>query len=401
VKPIKNLALILFLAVITASCGSGKTSQEAPLPPTIKTEKIAAVTETGKIRVSGVITPQDNPSQVSFLVSGRVIISVYREGDYVKKGQVLAKIDPEDYSHNLAQAEAQVNIAKAAYDKAMLPARREQLEQAKIGYERAADEYRRMKMLYDRKSLAPNNFEKYKAAYESAAQKYEMAKQGAQPQDKAQAKAAYEQALAVRDTARKKLGDTVLRAPVNGFISKRLCEPGQTVASGHPVFEIVGLDPVEVNAGIPETDIGNVSIGQTAQVTLPALGGKIFTGTVRVINVSADPVTRSFMTRITVQNPDHVIRIGMVTEAVIDTGQAEKMITVPLNSVTRDFQGATVVYVYLPDKNRVYARQVEVSSVTETRAVIDSGLREGELIVTAGQDRLSDGMTVQTADQRK
>ena len=392
-RPVRHLITSLLILTLTAACGTDKDKSPAPEPAAVKVMTIKAETDTAKIRVSGVITPQDNPSRVSFLVSGRVLRSLVREGDEVKAGQLIAEIDPEDYRQNLAKAKAQADMAKAAYDKAVLPVRSEQLEQAKIAYDRASDEYRRMKMLYDSKSLAPNDFEKYKAAYESAAQQYQMAKTGAQPQDKAQAKAAYEQALAYLALARKSLNDTELKAPVNGFISKRLCEPGDTVAQGYPVFEIVGLDPVEVNAGIPETDIAKAKVGQKALVNITALN-KSFEGTVRVINVSADPVTRTYMARITVPNPDHLIRIGMVAEAVMDTDAQATVISVPLNAVIKDAQGATVVYVYYPDKQKVYARRIDAGAVTGTSAVIESGLKSGEIIVTAGQERLADGMTV-------
>ena len=77
-------------------------------------------------------------------------------------------------------------------------------------------------------------------------------------------------------------------------------EPGDTAAPGQPVFEIVQMDPVEVNVGVPETDVHLVRIGQKAEITVPALPGKSFQGTVRVINVSADPNTRTYMTRISV-----------------------------------------------------------------------------------------------------
>ncbi len=105
--------------------------------------------------------------------------------NHVRKGQVLARIDPTDFTLSVKGAAAQVASAQAALEKAMHSARPELLEQARIGYERAEDEYRRMKMLYDSKSLAPNDFQKFKAAYEHAKQEYEQAKAGGQKEDKA------------------------------------------------------------------------------------------------------------------------------------------------------------------------------------------------------------------------
>ena len=200
--------------------------------------------------VSGTVTSPDAPSNVSFLVSGRVVSVGPREGDYVKKGQILASIDPTDYRLTLAAAKAQT-------------------DQARVGYKRAEDEHRRMKMLYDSKSLAPNDYQKFQAAYESAEQQYE-------------------QAVASEKLSRKHLSDATLCAPVNGFISKRSVEPGQMASPGQSVFEIVQLDTVEVNVGVPETDIHLVRVGQKAAVTLPALPGESFEGSVRVINAAGN-----------------------------------------------------------------------------------------------------------------
>ena len=168
-----------------------------------------------------------------FLVSGKVVFVGPREGEYVKKGQVLASIDPTDYRLPLAAAKAQA-------------------DQARVGYERAEDEFKRMKMLYDSKSLAPNDFQKYKAAYDSAMQQYE-------------------QAVASEKLSRKRLTDATLCAPTSGYIAKRSIEPGDTASPGRPVFEIVQMDPVEVNVGVPETDVHLVRIGQKADITVPAL----------------------------------------------------------------------------------------------------------------------------------
>jgi RND family efflux transporter MFP subunit len=238
-----------------------------------------------------------------------------------------------------------------------------------------------MKMLYDSKSLAPNDYLKFKAAFDSAVQQYE-------------------QAVASEKLSRKRLTDATLYAPTSGHIAKRLIEPGDTAAQGHPVFEIVQMDPVEVNVGVPETDVTLVRIGQKAEITVPALPGKSFEGTVRIINVSADPNTRTYMTRITVANPEHLLRVGMVAEAAIRGDRAVSMVTLPGDAVVRDPQGATQVYVYYPDQKRVYTKRVEVGAVINRDIEIKSGLSGNELIVLGGQTRLRNGSVVSATEQQ-
>jgi multidrug efflux pump subunit AcrA (membrane-fusion protein) len=322
-----------------------------------------------------------------------------REGEYVRKGQVLARIDPTDFNLSIKGAAAQEASAQAALEKAMHAARPELLEQARIGFERAEDEYRRMKMLYDSKSLAPNDFEKYRAAYEHAKQEYEQAKAGGQHEDKALAKASYNQAAAHLEVVRKALSDATLCAPMDGYIAKRSIEPGDTASPGHPVFEIVRMDPLEVNVGVPETDVQLVRIGQQADVTVPALPGKSLQGTVRVVNVSADPNTRTYMARIMVANPEHLLRVGMVAEARIRGDRTVSLATLPGDAVVRDPQGATQVYVYYPDQKRVYTKRVEIGATDNKDVEIKSGLEGSELIVLAGQAKLRNGLVVAATEQ--
>ncbi|MBJ6725086.1 efflux RND transporter periplasmic adaptor subunit [Geomesophilobacter sediminis] len=389
---------VLGMALAACSESQKKASNSDPVPVTVGRVQKAQEQET--ISVSGTVTTPNAPANVSFLVSGKVVFVGPREGDFVKKGEVLARIDPTDFNLSVQGAAAQVANAQAAMGKAVHSARPELLEQARIVFERAEDEYRRMKMLYDSKSMAPNDFLKYKAAYERAKQEYEQAKMGGQQEDKELARAAYSGAMAHLQVARKALSDATLVAPTSGYIAKRAIEPGDTAAAGRPVFEIVQMDPVEVNVGVPETDVHRVRVGQQADVAVPALPQKSFSGKLRVINVSADPSTRTYMTRIVVPNPDHALRVGMVAEATIRGDRTVNMVTLPGDAVIRDPQGATQVFVYYPDQKRVYAKRVEVGAVVNRNVEIKSGLSGNESIVLAGQSKLRNGLIVSATEQQ-
>ncbi len=350
------VSFVLTLFVLT-SCSQGKNAEQPAANATpIKTGKVRHVQTREFVSVSGTVTSPEASIQVSFLVSGKVIEVAPREGDYVKQGQLLAVIDPIDYKLSLQAASAQAGQAKVALD-------------------RSKDEYAMMKFLYDSRSLAENDFEKFKAAWLSARQQVD-------------------QANANQKLAQKRLSDASLYAPAVGFISRRAIEPGQTASPGVPVFEIVKLDTVEINVGVPETDIHLVRIGQTASVTIPALPTESFEGKVRVINVSADPNTRTYMTRIAVSNPAHILRVGMVAEARIQGDKAIDLVTLPAETILRDPQGATIVFVYYPEQGRVYAKRVETGVVYGREIAIKSGLSGDEAVVFAGQEKLRDGTIV-------
>jgi len=390
---------VFILGASLSACTNDQQKKESngeAVPVTVG--KVQHVQERETVSVSGTVATPNSPANVSFLVSGKVVFVGPREGEYVKKGQVLARIDPTDFNFSVKSAAAQAATAQAAMEKAMNSARPELLEQARIGFERAEDEHRRMKMLYDSKSLAPNDYLKYKAAYDRAKQDYEQAKAGGQREDKELAKASYNQSVAHLDVARKALSDATLCAPISGYIAKRSIESGDTAVPGRTAFEIVQIDPVEVNVGVPETDVHLVGIGQQAEIAVPALPGKSFQGTVQVINVSADPNTRTYMTRVRVANPEHLLRVGMVAEATIRGDRTIAMETLPGDAVVRDPQGATQVYVYYPDQKRVYAKRVEIGAVINKNVAIKSGLSGNELIVLAGQTKLKNGQAVSATE---
>jgi RND family efflux transporter MFP subunit len=362
-RAISFIACQLFLVISLAACSGGADKKQAdgePVPVVIG--KVQKVQERETVSVSGTVNTPNSPTTVSFLVSGKVVFVGPREGDYVKRGQRLASIDPTDYQLNLAAAKAQTDMSE-------------------VEYKRAEDEHRRMKMLYDSNSLAPNDYQKFKAAFESAGQRYE-------------------QSAASEKLSRKHLADATLCSPVSGFISKRSIEPGDTASAGQPVFEIVQLDTVEVNVGVPETDVHLVRIGEKAEIKIPALPGESFEGTVRVLDVSADPNTRTYMARISVKNPRHELRIGMVAEATIRGDKVVTMAILPADAVIRDPQGATQVFVYYPNQKRVYTKRVEIGSLFEKDVEIKSGLTGNEWIVLAGQMNVRNGSVVSATEQR-
>jgi multidrug efflux pump subunit AcrA (membrane-fusion protein) len=398
----RRILFLISLIGVAASCSSHRDGAQAPVAAIpIRVGNVRRIRADQTVAVSGSVVSWKDPANVAFAVPGKVVEVGPREGDPVQKGQVLARIDPVDYTLAVEAAEAQVAVARAVLEKAESPARPEVLERARISFERAQDEYRRMKLLYDSKSLAPNDFHKFEAAYQAAAQQYGEAQAGGQKEDRAQARAAFNQAVAGERIVRKHLDDATLRSPLSGFVSSRSLQVGEIASPGRPVFQIVELDPVEINVGVPETDIHLVRLGQTAAVQVPALPGEPFEGTVRLINVAADPTTRTYMVRIRVSNPKHLLRVGMIAEAQIRSDRVLDAITLPGESVVHDPQGATVVFVYFPEQKRVYSKRVETGTVYGREIQIKSGLAGDESIVVAGQDRLRDGVAVTAAPEAK
>ena len=392
-----------FIALITVACLAMLTScaretkaasEPTAVPVQVRTPTVVERAES--VSASGSVEGSET-ADVAFQVGGRVIRVLVEEGQHVSKGQLLAEIEPTDYRNAFNAAEAEKAAAVAVKQRADAGVRKQELEQARIEFERAEDEYKRMKFLLERKSLPPNDFQKIEAAYKAAKERYDMAQEGTRKEDRAAATAQAHAADAQASEEGKRLSDTRLVAPISGNIAMRKVDPGQTVAAGTAVFTIVDLNPVKVRVGVPEADIARVKQGAEAEVTAPSLGARCFKGKVAIIGVASEPASRTYTIKILVPNPGPVLLAGMVAEARIFGPSKIHALTIPAEAVVPDPQGAPNVYVYSQERKRVYGRRVEVGQPVGKEVEILSGLNGDEQIVVAGQQKLREGSMVEIA----
>jgi len=345
-------------AILAAALGCGARKETQPEP--VRWIRVAfpeVERQPESYPLSGTVVPQRAAQSLAFLVPGRVVAVGPREGECIKKGQVLAALETTSYAAGLDAAAAQTRSAQAAAA-------------------RAHDECQRMKLVYDRQSLAENDFLKFQLADQAAREQLA-------------------QAEANEQVARKSLSDTGLRTLVGGVVTRRSVEPGVMVAAGQPAFEIAQLDPVEIQIGIPENLVGALKVGQTAAVTLAALPGVQVEGRLRVINAAMDPASRTYMARISVRNPRGVLHLGMLAEARIQGDHPERMVLVPYDAIVRDPQGAARVFEFRPGENRVVARRVILGALEGKLVQVQSGVDPGIQLVVAGQHYLRDGAPAQ------
>ncbi|WP_420236135.1 efflux RND transporter periplasmic adaptor subunit [Telmatobacter bradus] len=333
-------------------------------------------------------------AMAAFEVSGRVKKVYVEEGQQVKKGQVLAELDPTDYQHAYEASAGQADAARATEQKAKTGLRPEELEQARIAYEHAQDEYTRMKFLYDRKSLNANDFHKFEAAYLAAKQTYEMARKGSRNEDKSAAEAQTRSAVAQMQDAKRHLTNCRLLAPISGFIGMKHVNVGDVVAAGTPAFSVIDLESVKIRVAIPEAEVGKIRAGAAALVTVPSLAGQSYKGTLEALGISADPTSRTYTAKIAVANHDHQLRDGMVSQARIYGSQQIHVFTVPAEAIVRDARGIANVYVYYSDRRMAFARRVELGDFLGNELVITSGLAPSDQVIIVGQQNLREGSPV-------
>jgi RND family efflux transporter MFP subunit len=337
------LAALFFSVAVAAGCSShAEAADEQPATATaVRVRAALAVERPAVVNASGTVDA-NMTADVAFQVSGRIVRVAVEEGQAVKAGQLLAAIDPTDYQLSMQQATASAEQSKA--------------------------EFERMRDLFQRGSLAPNDFQKFEAATKVAAANAALAAE--------------------------RLGHTRLVAPISGVIARRAIDLGEMAAPGNPVFTIVAVDPVTIRVGIPESQIGLIRRNASARIVVAAMAGQPFAARVTTIGVSADPASRTYPVKIDIPNPGRALLPGMIAEAQINGNRMTRALTIPGEAVVRDAEGATLVFVYFPAEQRVYSRRVTVGAPIDREIEITGGIGPNELVVIAGQERIRDGATV-------
>lgn len=340
IKTTTCAAVLLLSAGLAAGCKDGTAPREVPAV-SVTTLHAEARPAGGSLSFSGTVEESDGTT-LSFMTAGTLRRLLVETGQRVSRGQLIGEVD----------ATTQRNAHEAA-----LAARNQ-----------AEDACRRLRLLYDNKSLPEIQW--------------------------VEAQSTLKQAVAAEKIARKVLADTRLYAPCSGYVSVRLAEEGQNVMPGVPVVKIVQIDRVKIKVAVPENEIAGIGKGQQASISVPALGGRRFKGVVTEKEVTANPLSRSYTVKITVGNADHALLPGMVCDAVVGGGaqRPDSVIVVPAEVVGVDDRNRNFVWVSVGGKAR--KRTVTIGRQTPEGVVVSAGLRSGDDVIADGRQNVSEGMSV-------
>ncbi|MDB5150170.1 MAG: efflux transporter periplasmic adaptor subunit [Mucilaginibacter sp.] len=424
-------ALIVLLIIAKATGLIGK-----PALTQVATEKAETREINETVSASGKIKPHVEV-KISPEVSGEVVELPIKEGDVVKKGQLLCKIRPDILKSGYDRAIASYNTQKASVGNSS-----QMLKQAEATYINQVGIYKRSKELFDKKVLTVSEFENAKAAYEGAKASFEAAKQNVVGSQYGLA-----QSQASVKEAQDNLAKTTIYSPVDGVVSKLSIEKGERVLgtqqfAGTEIMTISDLSKMDVNVDVNENDINRISLGDSSKIEVDAFLGKKFTGVVteigssaNVVGTSADQVTNftvkvrinaeSYLSLLkkTADNPSP-FRPGLTATVDISTNSA-KALSVPIQSVTTreekkedngppkadddkskpQISPVAKEYVFVLNAGKLKQVQVTTGIQNDTYIQILSGLKGGEEVVSAPYSAisktLSDGQMVQKVDKSK
>ncbi|MCK9407704.1 MAG: efflux RND transporter periplasmic adaptor subunit [Bacteriovoracaceae bacterium] len=288
---------------------------------TVQTEKVNRRTITQMVNASGKIQPE-TMVKINAEVSGEITSLPVKEGDKVKKGELLVRIKPDQYQAQVDRAEAGLQSARA------------NMNLQKANLEKAESEYKRAQELYEKKLLSDQEYIAAKTSFNAAKSQFESSQAGVQ------------QAQASLRDAKESLAKTTIYSPMNGTVSQLLSELGERVSGssftqGTQIMTVADLTMMEARVDVGENDIVTISIGDTSRITIDAYPDKKFIGIVYEIANTAkskglgtqEEVT-NFEVKIRVLNKDIALRPGMSMTADIETETKKNIVAVPIQSVT-------------------------------------------------------------------
>ena len=338
---IKQLALAVAALTLAACGGSSDNGSRQREAVKVEVTRVKAAPAGQAGSYSGTVE-EESGTLLSFAVGGTVSRVLVNEGDRVGKGQLIATLDAEQLTHNHASARAALKQAE--------------------------DAYKRMEELHGKGSLPEIKW--------------------------VEAQTALERARASEQMARKQLADCRLYAPFSGVISKKFAEKGQNVGAGTQVVKLVAVGRMKVKIAVPESEMAQITVGQKADITVEALGGAAMRGTVTEKGVTADPLSRSYDVKLSLPKASGKLLPGMVADVKLDGARQTQACVLPAHVVQIDERNNR--FVWVASGGKAAKRIVSVGDFTADGVIITSGLADGDIVITAGAQKVSEGMRVET-----
>ena len=312
------------------------------------------------ISLTGTLSPR-NQTTVKAKVSAEVREMLVREGESVRRGQVIARLDATE-----AQARLDEKIADLDGGRAQLA---------------LAEKNRAMQLaLLEKKFISQNAFDG--------------------TQSNLQVSEARLKALAAQVAiARKAVEDSAVRAPMAGIVAQRLAQPGEKVAIDGKLYMLVDLSELEVEAAVPASDIGAVRIAQDVAFRVEGIEDRLFAGRIARISPATQPGTRSILVYAVLPNRESTLKGGMFAKGQLTVSKRAGVLVVPTTAV-RDDAGQT--YVWRIDAGKLVRTVVQVGLKSENDGVIEivSGLAAGARVVRSNLGSLRDGAAAKILESR-
>ncbi|HEU5131877.1 MAG TPA: efflux RND transporter periplasmic adaptor subunit [Pyrinomonadaceae bacterium] len=406
------LTLLLVAAgVFVASCGGSKANVRKDQPAASAEPAPVDVTTAAAIKrdlprffeATGSLAG-DQQTDVAPQTSGKVVAVGVDIGTYVRRGQMLVRLDDSELKLRVAQAATQVDQAKAAVrqaeekiglrsGQAFDPNRVADVAAAKVTLELADKNLRRAEKLIESGDVSRSFYDEQRARRDQLKEQYEVAlaqaRQNYAGVDVARTNVANAQAqLAL---AQKNLQYAVIPAPIDGYVTERVADLGEYVSPQQKVVTIVRTNPLRIRIDIPEQSIPEVKVGQSVSILTSAWPDKNFAGRVARIAPNVTATSRTLTVEAEIQNSDNALKPGQFATVRLLQERAEPAVLIPARAVVNE---AGVYRVYVIKDGHAEQRLVQTGQTEGDLIEIRNGIAADEQVATSNLEHLTDGIAV-------
>ena len=397
-RSLRALALAPLAALVLAACGNSeatRTPPPAPAPLAVPTAAVVERAVPAVLEVTGTLTA-DARTEIAAEVDGRVVGVPVERGMVVAAGAVVARLDEQDATSQLREAEAteaQTRARLGLVDGAPFdPRETAEARRTRAVMERAEVEHERYARLVEQGIVSRSEYDARRA--EAIAAREQHAETLNQMRQLFQTLQAQKARVAM---ARKAAGDTTIRAPYAGLIAEKFVNVGDYVKKGARVAALVRVDPLRVELQVPEAAVAAVAKGQTVRFGVQSRPGRAFEGTIAYVGPALRPDSRALVVEAVVPNRAGELQPGLFASARVELPATTRTAFVPASAV-RTEAGVSRVFVVRGD--RAELRYVQLGRQADGAVEVLRGLAAGERVATDEVERLTDGAPLRDAGER-
>jgi RND family efflux transporter MFP subunit len=402
------LAVLIAIVAVNVACNRSKGAPNAnatATPAVIDVATTAAILRQlpRYFEASGSFSANEQ-TDVMPETSGKIAAVGVDMGSYVRRGQMIVKLDDADLRIRVQQAQAQLDQAKATLrqNEAKIglrpgqkfnPENVPEVAAARAALDLAEKNLRRYEKLIESGDISRAAYDQQRSQRDQLRELYEVAIHQAQQNYAAVANAqgVVDAAQTQLALAKRNLNYSVVTAPISGYVSDRTADIGEYVSPQQKVATIVNLNPLRVRIDIPEQAIPRVHVGESVSVAVAAYTDRSFAGHIARVSPSVSATSRTLTVEAEVQNPNGELKPGQFATVRILLPQSEPAVLVPQRAL-RQISGAT--YVFVIKNGRAEQRLVQSGQAEGDLVEIVSGVAADEVVATSNVDQLSDGATV-------
>jgi len=358
------MMFLMTLSIMSSCSKDDSKAKDAEIQIPVEVQHVRLGSVTREFYYTGNIVAEQEVKIFS-KVPDRILKFEKDEGDYVRRGEVLVRIEATQLEQAVIQAKASLVSAKS------------QLANLEA-------EYNRSLRLFEENAISKQQFDAIKTQFEAT-------------------QALAEQAEAGLKQAETRLNDASIEAPISGIIGVRNFEQGDMASGVLPLLTIVQMERVKVEINVSEQDLGQLKPGQCGEIKVLSYPDDIFQGKIEKIRPVLDPISRMGKVEMIVDNRDYRLKPGMFAEVKICINTLENVIVVPKYAIIEKTEleringiETTVVnsQVFVENQGLAILKNIKVGYMNGVAAVVDSGLVIGENLVIVGQQSLKDSVAV-------